>query len=156
MIYVGFSTSNHFVSKAIEFFQQDNVSHAFLAFDMFGVRWVIEAGLPGVVLVPMSRWKGKIVDLVPIHCSHTDDEVIRVAMEELGTPYDFGSLFGFIFTMVGKWFKLKVRNPLTSSGAMVCSELVAKVLQRVDYPGASALEPEQTTPSDLQMFLLNK
>jgi cell wall-associated NlpC family hydrolase len=158
MVYVGTSTAEDFVSKAIRFFLRDNVSHTFLAFDMFDQQWVLEAGLHGVILVPMSKWEknSKIVDWFPLQTALPDSKVIKIALQELGQPYDFGSLFGFIWTMTGKWLKLKVRNPWTSAGATICSELVARVLQRMGYSGAEKLDPEQTTPSDIQDFFYNQ
>lgn len=156
MISVGFSTGNDWISKIIRFFTRSPASHTFIKFDLYGKEWVIEAGMFGVVIVPMTKWirTSQLVAMYPL--PEAQPEAVVKAMEDLGTPYDFGGLVGFIGPMVAKWFKLKWKNPFSSSKAMVCSDLVIRTLQEIGIEGADQFDPENTTPEDVRLFLKDR
>ncbi len=70
----------------------------------------------------------------------------------MGSAYDFGGLIGQAFVQLGRWFKRKVRNPLSSSRSMFCSESIARCMQWAEHPDAKSFTPKETTPQDLLTF----
>jgi len=155
MIRVGFSTSRSLVSRIIRAFTRSPVSHAFLVVDdsFFGLPLVMEADRNGFVLVPFKGYADahQVVALFePLYPLETG---VKLAAEWLGTRYDYVGVLGMFFVVVGRWFGRKVRNPLVSSRAVFCSEVLARVLMASGYPGSDALDPDNTSPAELLAFL---
>jgi hypothetical protein len=153
MVYVGFTTTDSLLSRVIRYFTKSDVSHSFMAFELFGKLWILEAGISGVVILPWERLPkdSRIVDYFEIDGIMPKDLVS--AMDNLGSSYDFTGLFGFIFPIVGRWLKKKWHNPWNNSKSLFCSEFVTSTLQSCNFPGAESLIPSDTSPSDLRDFL---
>lgn len=154
-ISVGFSSGRGPVPWLIRRLTSSRVSHTFFLFrdPVFDADMVLEAVATGFHLVPYERWKvgHAIVAEVPIH------KDLRRGMRHIasliGTHYDYAGLFGALVVLAGRWLKHKWHNPFRSRRSMFCSEAIVRVLAASSYPGASALDPEDTTPQDLLDFL---
>jgi hypothetical protein len=165
MISVGFSNSNTWLSKIIQWFTGSTISHCWLLLDpgtaFYGQqKWVLEAVLQGYHLIPYEGYTvgNHLVSLVTLPYP-VEDGVIR-AMGWLGGSYDVGGLLGEAVVVyerwlerTWRWLKFKIRNPLHEQRAMFCSEAIVFVLQVSKYPGADALIAKNTTPQDLYAFL---
>jgi hypothetical protein len=73
---------------------------------------------------------------------------LRRAMIDMGKGYNYIELIGYLPVLVGRALHKKVRNPLHSSRAMVCSEFVASVFK--DLPGFEEVDPSTLTPDDVR------
>lgn len=153
---IGFSTSKtSWISRIIRWFTRSTVSHCFIVYwdDEWKRDMVMESegGLGGCVrIVKFNPDSANIVKLIaPKH----DIEVgMNKMVDRLGEIYDYGGLFGMAWVEIGRWLKKKWSNPLHSSKAMFCSELVAQVLLDSNYPGASQFVPSETDPEMLLRF----
>lgn len=152
MIAIGLSTSDGFIGKTIRAALNSKVSHAVVLMNLWGERWVLESVWDGVVMVPFSRWV-KYNTLVESYATGLDDKAALSIMKDLGTPYDYGSMLGLFFAIVAKWFRVKIKNPLSSSKAIICSELAVRLLQANNFKNSETLDAESTTPEDLRVFL---
>lgn len=153
MILVGFSTTNGFFSGLVRRFTKSKASHAFLAYEAMGIWWVLEADWNGIKTWPLSKFQkvNKIVALLAI--KEIKPENLHKTIDLIGDSYDYGTLFGSIFPLIGKWFKKKWHNPFNSPKAMICSEVVVAALQECKFPGADSLISNDCTPEDVLEFL---
>lgn len=152
---VGFSTSTtNILSRVIRWFTKSRVSHAFLVY--YDQDWsrdmVLEATLGGFKVVPFDKFRQSTTVVAVFEPKHSVEAGLKEAVEWLGTDYDYTGLFGMIFVVMGRWFRLKWRNPWASSKAMFCSEAVARVLRGAGYPNTETMVIEETTPEDLLVF----
>lgn len=156
---VAFSTPKHFnpVSWLVRKFTGSTASHAFfIYYDVdFCSDMVMEAHEVGFRIIPLAHFEKKNEILATFTPKTSIEEGLKkVALEYLGTMYDYGGLFGGLVTMFGKWLKRKWHNPLQSSKAVFCSEAVVIALQESKYPGADGLEARDTTPQDLMNYFV--
>jgi len=113
---------------------------------------VMEATKGGFKLTSFSRF-AETHDIVEIITPQEPlDEGVRVATDWLGGGYDYTGLIGAFFVQIGKWLKMKWRNPFDTTHAMFCSESVVFVLKAAKYPGSADLVPSATSPQDLLDF----
>jgi len=154
---IGFSTPKHFnpVSWLVRKITGSEASHAFFIYydHDWDVDMVMEAHEVGFRILPLDHFEKKN-ELVATFTPRTpiDEGLKYVALEYLGTMYDYGGLFGGIFTMIGKWFKRQWHNPWQSKRSVFCSEAVVIALQKVNYLGSAGLDSRDTTPQDLLNF----
>jgi hypothetical protein len=114
----------------------------------------LEADLSGVRLRPEARWaRGKRV--VGRFRSRRDLATgLRAAAALAGRRYDVKALFGFAWTiLVWRWFRRRVRNPLASPRAYVCSEFAVHLREGGGIPEFEGLDPERTSPRVLWRVL---
>lgn len=154
---IGFSTPKSFnpVSWLVRKVSGSVASHAFfIYFDQdWGADMVLEAHELGFRLIPFAHFekKNEIVATFKPR-SPIEAGLQHVALEYLGTAYDYGGLFGGAFLLLGRWLKRKWHNPLENARHVFCSEAVVIALQKSAYLGASELEARDTTPQDLLEF----
>lgn len=151
-----FTTSASWISRAIRFFDRSPASHVSVLFESaeLGGTWVLEADLSGVRLRPEARWaRGKRV--VARFRARTDLSAgLRAAASLVGRRYDVTALFGFAWViLVGRWLGRRVRNPLASPRAYVCSEFVVHLRDGAAIPEFQGLDPERTSPRVLWRVL---
>jgi hypothetical protein len=154
---IGFSTPKKFnpISWLVRKISGSTASHAFFIYSDkdWQADMVMEAHELGFRLIPLAHFEKKneiVASFVPKQT--IDDGVRFVALEYLGTVYDFGGLFGGALLMLGRWLKRKWHNPWDSSHAVFCSEAVVIAMQKTNYPGAGLLVARDTTPQDLLQF----
>ena len=154
---VGFSTPRHFnpVSWLVRLLTGSACSHAFFIYydDEWCQDFVLEAHEFGFRVVLLARFQKKN-DIVAIFKPKTSIEtgVQFVAVEYLGSTYDYGGLLGTLVLLLGRWLHRKWRNPWSSARAVFCSEAVTLALQKAGYAGADQLISQDTTPQDLLEF----
>ncbi len=153
MIRVGFSTSSNPVSWAIRRLTSSEVSHCFFIADLWGVACVLEATERGFVASPVSEFSKAHRIMTVCDLELEDAPTMQQAVEILGRPYDFLGLVGFLWVLLGRKLGQPWKNPARSEDRLFCSEAIVRVLQKVKYPGASLLDPEQVSPQDLLSFL---
>jgi hypothetical protein len=157
MVFVGFSTPRHWnpLSALIRAMTHSRTSHAWLLVEdpAFRLRLVLEAHSSGFRLVSFTRFVKDNVVVALVEPSHPVDPGLPDAGEWLGESFDVLGLFGIFVTLVGRWFRQGPwRNPFPTASALFCSEAVIRTLRAAGYPGATALEPESTTPAELLAF----
>ncbi len=153
MIRVGFSTNRTILSWAIRKFTKSKVSHCFFIVNLWGTECVLEAAGLGVVALPLSEFlkNNQIVTIYGLGLQ--DNHTMQQAISLLGKPYDFLGLLGFLWVLIGRRLGRSWKNPVHSENQLFCSEAIVRVLQKSNYKGASLLDPEQTSPQDLLVFL---
>lgn len=156
MIRVGFSTSKNVVSWAIRKLTRSHVSHCFFIANLWGTECVLQAAELGFVALPLTEFlKGhQIITIYGLALE--DTPTMQHALSLLGKPYDFLGLFGFLWVLLGRKLGRAWKNPVHSEGQLFCSEAIVRVLQKANYPGASLLDPERTSPQDLLVFMAAK
>jgi len=157
---VGFGTNHKWTSKLIRRATDSWCSHTWIEYGSltYGGIWTIHAQSDGIVKERMAKvWKKyptfRRFELV--HVSQAQiREAIGYAIEQLGTPYDYG--------VIGNGAKLwwwrqtgRYRSPRYNPRELHCSEFVTKVLHFLDIEGVDILDPELTHPGKLYKFMEN-
>ena len=94
--------------------------------------------------------------IVAVATSEHDLSVgFREAAKWLGSKYDFGGLFGFVWVLLGRWLRRKWHNPWSRSKALFCSEAMVRILQWSGFPGSAQLDAPTVSPEDLLLFCEN-
>jgi hypothetical protein len=153
MVRVGFSTSEHFISRLIRKLTRSKASHTFFIFydETLAETMVMDAHFGGYRTLPLHNFGGKII--ADIELKQCGEEAVKAAAQWLGAGYDTKALIGGLKVVIGRWFKRKWKNPWNDARKLMCSEAVTKALIAANYPGADKLTPEDTTPQDLLDFL---
>lgn len=153
MITIGFSKSDTIMSWLIRVATGSKASHCFLVHEVIGVECAIEAIATGVSAVPMADFvmDNEIVEIVSVEAPF--ESGLKFAAMNLGCPYDFLGLFGFLWVLIGRKLGRSWSNPFRGSGRLFCSEAVVRVLARCGVPGASLLDPDSCSPGDVLSFL---
>lgn len=151
-----FTTSRSWISRLIRFFDRSPASHVSILFESaeLGGSWALEADLAGVRLRPEARWaRGKrVVGRFRSRSSLPGN--LRAAAALVGRRYDVTALVGFAWAiLMWRWFRRKVRNPLASPRAYVCSEFVVHLREGGGLPEFEGLDPERTSPRVLWRVL---
>jgi hypothetical protein len=156
-VIIGFSTPKKWklLSWAIKFLTKSEVSHAWFLVDdpVFGIRMVMDSYLTGLRLIPLEHFlEGNRVVYFATPLWNLDKGLLFQS-REIGDKYDLWGLAGMAYvSLMWRWFKKKVKNPLAQPGAMFCSEAVVRVLQFSGFPDSTAIEPESTNPGELLQF----
>ncbi len=157
MVQIGFSTTNTWVSRVIRFMTGSEISHSvILYYDSFLERkMVLESADIGFRLISWDSFllDNVLVEVFPISEVYNPQEGVRKAMDWLGTSYSYRTLLGHLLMIISEKVWRKIKNPLTSANAMICSESCILMLQAIGYPGAIALDPQDTTPMQLLDYM---
>jgi uncharacterized protein YycO len=146
---IGFSTTKAWISRVIRWWTKSKVSHVFLVYfdDARGEDMVLDVAWSGVRRVSLREFHEEQNDVVAlVEMPGELESPLRSAFAWLGRPYDWKTLVRF-------W---RVARPFlkpSAGPAMICSEMVVRVLQQAGYPGALELDPKATTPHQLLQFL---
>lgn len=151
---VGFSASDTLISRVIRLFSRQKFSHSFLIYeDMdFGGTYVMEAAWDGYVLRHRDEALKDATLIVILDPTHDISNILQVSGKWLGSHYDYPGLVGAALVSLGRWARVKIRNPLQDAKAVFCSESIVVGLQQIGYPGAGRLDAATTTPTDLFNF----
>ena len=134
--FVGFSTCNSFVSKAIRYFSHGTWSHTFLCLgEHLGEELILEASTYEVRIAPLSRFydKGSRLELWQPGLIDRDTHIacMRKAMLMVGRGYGYFQLIGFIWPWVLHRVGIRASNPFWDG--VICSELVGAELIEARY-----------------------
>jgi len=144
-----FTSSNHWWSRVIQFFSKSRCSHVMVGLDLWGTPAVLEADVGGVQFLPRSRFFGKGDQMLVAEFAIRPEVHLRAAIEELGDRYDYVGLLGYALVMIARRLGRKIKNPLASPKAMVCSEFALALNRDGTIPAWVGLDPEATSPGDL-------
>jgi hypothetical protein len=149
-----FTTTGSWVSAIIRWFTGGIASHVAIGTDLHGVPVLLHADVGGVQLSHRGRFFGDFGSNAVVAEYRFVGDVAEArlarAVAHLGDRYDYAGLFGYAPVMVARWLGKKIRNPLASPRAMVCSEFVLLLDVGGDLvPAWQGLDPERTTPEDL-------
>jgi len=127
------------------------VSHVALCVEVYGIKTMLHCTVGGVQLSLRDRFEAssKIVEEYAFKPDMTAG-VAHAIEQHLGDHYDYVGLLGYAYLLLAwRWLHKKIKNPLASPTALVCSEFVL----HVDHGGVLAewqgLDPERTTAQDL-------
>lgn len=145
---IGFSRTNSFVSRVMQWFIGSVISHVFVAVTLNDrMRVAIGADDKGLHWQSMSKFKenSEIVAVFTPICPQVEDS-FWWAFDEYGrTDYDYiaaGAIgvrnrIKWLWNIVGKlWRKSLDEKKLT------CMELVTRMLQHAQYPSMLSVDPE--------------
>jgi len=144
-----FSTSTSILSRLIRRFTRSQTSHTAIGTEMHGVPVVIEATVGGVRIFPRARWQRGRPIVAEARCLLDLERGLAHAIEHVGDRYDYKGLVGNLFVLIARWLGKKIKNPLASPKAVICSELVLHLDHEGHVPEWKGLDPEATTPEDL-------
>ena len=154
-VYLGFSTTDVWLSKLIRGFTGAKYSHCWVRHgsEIWGGQWVTQADWPVVRTWPWALaskpWSRKVF-YRPRFDIHPALAKVRPDFEE---RYDVLGLFGMFFVLVSfKWFKHRLKNPLASKREMFCSEFVGSILQAAQLPGTADWNTEAITPKEVEAY----
>lgn len=121
---------------------------------------ICEAETEGVSILSKSNWSksNKIIEHYEILVNHKNlKRVKEIALAEAGKPYDFGSLFGFLFVKFIEKLGYKTLNPgATGTKAFFCSEFVGFILEDIFGSDFVKEDLETLDPKDLRNILRDK
>jgi len=156
-IRIGFTTvTNSWISRLVRWATKSQCSHViFVYYDQdWQVDMVLEASDVGFREIPLSVFEKKNTIVALLEPKVCIDEGLKfVALNYLGTMFDYTGLLGHGPILLGRWFKRKWHNPWNTPSSMFCSEAVVVAMQKAGYPGADKLTPEDTSPQDLLAFM---
>lgn len=144
-----FTSSSDWSSKIIRFFTRSKTSHVMIGLQLFGVEMLLHCTGGGVQFTPRRKWMRDNYMVGEFTCTVDLTYGLSHAVRHLGEKYDYLSLIGFLPILFFRWLKIKVKNPLASPKAMVCSEFVLHVDPEGKVPEWSGMDPETTTAQDL-------
>lgn len=146
-----FTTSTNFVSKAIRWFTRSRASHVMLGIEIFGQPFLLHSTAGGVQITPRSKWMKENTLVSEFRFKPDISGGVQNALQLLGTKYDYLTLFGWGFAiLMWRYLRVKVKNPLKSPTAVVCSEFVMRINDHTTYiPEWAGLDPEETHAQDL-------
>ncbi len=147
-INICFSTTDGFSSRAIRWVTRSTVSHALITYRSatLGRVMVLEAVGRGFHMVPWAHWKqhNTLVARFSLKVAPSRQvQALHTLTDSLGQQYDSLSLLGFLLR---RWRK-RARNPFDNATKLICSEVVARLLQSVSLKGFD--DAGQWTPEDL-------
>lgn len=152
-VWVGFSTTNKFMSRLIRWVTRGKSSHAWLRYydETLQMHMVMQAELEGYETIPWKRWltKNKLI------AAYEPTEVnliggLRYIAQYLGADYDLKSA---LWVGLKRWFGKKMRRVFHSPRKLMCSEAVARALQQADVQCVKDVDPELVSPAELQAAL---
>ncbi len=139
-VYIVFTTLNHWISRLICWFTRGKWSHVELFLPEHNN---LIGAMPGkgVIIRKFSNIAKSIyrVSMVEVYSTEIQSAIIKKAKEQLGKPYDWAAIFGFVFRR--DWQKQK---------KWFCSELVAYAFNKGGIPlldGKASL----VSPRDVDM-----
>jgi hypothetical protein len=141
-----FTAKRNIVSKVICAITGSRTSHVAFCFEVASTQVFLHANVGGVQISPRAKFlkKNKIVDEYVFVDSY--DVNLTDAVNHIGERYDYVGVFGFIPVLVARWIGRKIKNPIASPNAMVCSEFIIKGVKLGEW---AAMDPECTTPGDI-------
>jgi hypothetical protein len=139
-----FVSSKSWVSKAIQFITGGNVTHAIIGgFTIESADIVMHSATSGVAFLPREKALVGCDIVGEFAISH--DVNIKQLLNDLGQPYDYLEMLGYVWVYLGKLIKQRWHNPLGSSQSFVCVELIMSM----NLPELNQLDKHATSPQDL-------
>jgi len=144
-----FATTNKPLSRLLRWVMGSRVSHVAIGMSWEDVPVVVEATTGGVTNSPREAWAKTHILVTEYKFKSGVAVDLSEAVAKLGTAYDYVGLAGYLVVLFGRRLGRKLKNPLASEKAMVCSEFVLCLDKDGSIPEWKGLDPEATTPEDL-------
>jgi hypothetical protein len=145
-IYIGFSKSDKWLSRAICWLTRSDVSHAAVIYtdETWGGWWVAEADIRGVHSRPLlSKRDWKYVFKVQYDLSLD----MMKARKHFDEHYDFvGFTVLGVILILGRMIKHRLKFPFRTTEGQICSEFVSRILHK---PMGDD-NPQWVTPKELK------
>lgn len=159
MIYVCFGTNDKISSRLIRWATRSLYSHAWIEYPsgVWGGRWVAHAWADGVVKVPLEQVEEAYPTRRMYECKIPINELssgFDWARKHIGAGYDYGVIWNGLLLVLWratKWqwlWRIITRN----AAKLSCSEFACGFLKAARVNGTESLDPELTTPGDLEKF----
>jgi hypothetical protein len=154
-IYLGFSTTNIWLSRFIRRGSRSLYSHCWVRHgsEVWGGTWITHADWP-----TLRTWPWKVATrgwTVEQHYRPLFDikpalEAVRGDFEE---RFDWLGLLGMVWVLVNRrWWHRRIKNPLARPGASYCSEFIAEILVAAKLPGTEKWDPMTTSPKMVEHY----
>jgi hypothetical protein len=145
-----FLTTDKILSRLIRKLTHSAASHVALGLSVQGVPVLLQADVGGVQITPREKFM-RHHQIVSEWAFTVDIEpALSRGVREIGERYDYVGLFGYLAVVLGRLFHRRIRNPLASRKAVVCSEFVVGLdPEGHAVPEWKGLDPEETLPADL-------
>ena len=133
-LYVGFSTANDFVSRAIRWITLAPESHAYLRFELaLADRDVFfEAAWDGFRC--RLGHQGEVVEEYCITDGKPAQAAFDLCTDWWDTPYDYSGILGELVVRIGMLFGKRWPNAFANPHHMFCSEAAALILKSIGHP----------------------
>lgn len=156
MICIGFGTNKKWVSKLIRWATRSSWSHVWVEYPsgIWGGRWVAHSQSEGVVKVPLEQIEVAYPTRKLYECNPNLENGFLWARTRISAKYDYGVIWNALLLVLyraTKWewlWKIVAKNAARYS----CSEFVCGILKAAGVEGTEGLDPELTTPGDLEKF----
>jgi hypothetical protein len=156
VIYIGFSRGRSLRSKLIRWATAAEWSHVWVEYPshVWGGRWVAHSAENGVVKVPAELYLASRETVKRFEVKPDITGGLEACREFVGKRYDYkviwNALLGVLWRATGwEWLKKIVSK---DSSKLTCSEFVTSILKEAGVVGTESMDPELTTPGDLESF----
>jgi len=121
------------VSELIGWFDDGPFSHTVAAKDPI---YIIEASADGVIEDAIFKYIDSDHQCCLIRPDFKNERQVEKFIKSLtgyiGHGYDYGGLIGFGLYYILKWFGITIKNVFASNYRVLCSEVIARALAKVD------------------------
>ena len=159
MICIGFGTNEKWTSKLIRWATRSEWSHVWIEYPsgVWGGRWVAHSWADGVMKVPLEQIEQTYPTRKIYECRVQIDHLaagFNWARKYISADYDYGVIWNGLLLVLYRatnwqWlWKVVTRNASKFS----CSEFVGGFLKAAGVNETESLDPELTTPGDLEKF----
>lgn len=141
--------ANPFASL-IRWLTRSRVSHASIGLVLADVPVVVQATIGGVKVTTRTKFEKQSKIVAEFRVLQDVQGGVQHAVHLIGEHYDYIGLLGYaVVLLTWRWFKKRLKNPLASPTALVCSEFVLRVNQDGKITEWVGLDPEATTAQDI-------
>lgn len=159
MICIGFGTNEKWTSRLIRWATDSQWSHVWIQYPspIWGGWWTFQSWSNGVVLVPAEQTNFQYPKRKIYSFDSRDYDLARAfnwARDRVGSDYDYRVIWNgtlLVLLKITGW-KFLWDIAMKNAAEFSCSELACNFLQKAGVVGTEAMEPEFTTPGDLENF----
>jgi len=159
MICIGFGTNEKWVSRLIRWATKSVVSHVWIEYPsgVWGGRWAAHSWDRGVVKVPLEQVEEAYPTRRIYELKIQVDQLspgFDWARKRIYAAYDYGVIWNGLLLVLHRATGWKFLEGAIHRNAakFSCSEFVAGFLKAAGVNGTESVDPELTTPGDLEKF----
>lgn len=156
MIYIGFSRSRSIRSKLVRWATGAAWSHVWIEYPShaWGGRWVAHSAENGVVKVPAEPYLASCEAVKRFEVKVDITKGLEACREFVGRKYDYKVIWNALVGVIHRVTKWQWLYKIVSkdSSKLTCSEFVSSILKEAGVIGTEGMDPELTTPGDLERF----
>lgn len=142
---VGFSSHSSIFSKLIKFFTSSDVSHTYIRIPVpeYSTSVVFQASYFTVHYLTAQVFEAHADIIEEYEIEVSDEQYLlseKFRVTEVGKPYSYTQILGFLWVLVNRKFGRKIHNPLSNgNSAYVCVEVVTNC---IGLPDGECMTPE--------------